>query len=347
MKEKINRRDFLKLSMFGIGSLAFRPLMGWSDDSEGMELARVAIKSVSVYSKPSDKSTILYQRTRDELINIYYEVISEDGPGYNPLWYRVWRGYVHSAHLQRVKVHLNPVASSISDKTGQLAEITVPFSQPLRYLGYKKEWEPVHRLYYGSTHWVVGIEEGPDGTPWYRLHDELNEAQYHAPATHLRMIAKEEFAPISPDVDPWKKRIEVSIARQELVAYENNVEVLRTSVATGVPDHRKIPGLIPTDTPKGEYHVYSKMPSKHMGDGSLSADPDAYEIPGVPWTTFFADHGVALHGTYWHTNWGIPMSHGCVNLRTEHAKWLFRWTTPVAEAASWETRGYGTLVVVS
>jgi len=347
MKKVLSRRDFLKLSALGLGGLAFRPALGIGEDIGGVDIARVAIGSISVYSRPSDKSTILYQRTRDELVNIYSEVVSEEGPSWNPLWYRVWRGYIHSAHLQRVKVTLNPVADRIPEKTGQLGEVTVPFTQPFRYLSYNKTWEPVHRLYYGSTHWVMGVEEGPDGTPWYRLHDELSEVEYHTPAAHIRMIPNEEFDPISPEIDPWKKHIEVSIARQELIAYEEDRVVLKTKVATGVPDHRDIPDLIRTDTPTGEFHVYSKMPSKHMGDGSFSADLDAYELPGVPWTTFFAEHGVALHGTFWHTNFGVPMSHGCVNLPTEHAKWLFRWTTPVCDYKTWEARGYGTLIVVS
>ena len=65
-----------------------------------------------------------------------------------------------------------------------------------------------------------------------------------------------------------------------------------------------------------------------MGDGQLTAEIEAYELPGVPWTTFFAPNGVAFHGTYWHDNFGMTMSRGCVNMRTEEAKWLFRWIMP-------------------
>ena len=104
MTERFTRRDFLKFSALGLSSMAFRPFFGQGEDPDGGELARVAIRSVSVYTRPSDKSTILYQRTRDELINIYDEIESTDGPGYNPVWYKVWRGYVHSAYLQRVKI---------------------------------------------------------------------------------------------------------------------------------------------------------------------------------------------------------------------------------------------------
>jgi hypothetical protein len=254
---------------------------------------------------------------------------------------------VHSAYLQRVKVRLNPIITDITNKSGQLAEVTVPLTQTMRYLPYKKTWEPLYRLYYGSTHWVKGVDPGPDGMLWYRLHDELNEVEYHVQAEHLRFVLPEEFSPISPNVDPFDKRIEVKIATQTLTAYEKDKAVFTTKVSTGIPDQRNIPGLIPTDTPTGEFRIYSKMPSKHMGDGQLTSDLEAYELPGVPWTTFFAPNGVAFHGTYWHNNFGMTMSHGCVNMRTEEAKWIFRWTTPIITPETWEQTGYGTRVIVS
>ena len=344
MTHLFTRRDFLKISALGLSGLAFRPFYGLGEDTDSGDIGRVATTAVPIYSQPNDKSKILYQRYRDELINIYEEVISKDGPDYNPVWYRVWRGYVHSAHVVRVKVRLNPVVENIEPKTGRLAEVTVPLTQTMRYIPYKKDWEPVYRLYYGSNHWVMGVDPGPDGTPWYRLHDELNEVEYHAPAIHFRMITPEEFAPISPDVDPAKKWIEVSISQQTVTAYEGDQVMLKAKVSTGIPGH--IQGLIPTSTPTGEFHVYSKMPSKHMGDGNLTSDPEAYELPGVPWTTFFAENGVALHGTYWHTNFGMTMSHGCVNMRNADANWIFRWTTPVTQPGTWEQTGFGTRVVV-
>jgi lipoprotein-anchoring transpeptidase ErfK/SrfK len=62
--------------------------------------------------------------------------------------------------------------------------------------------------------------------------------------------------------------------------------------------------------------------------GNLLADADGYVLPGVPWTSFFTEVGHAFHGTYWHENFGAPMSHGCVNMRTSEANWIFRWTMP-------------------
>ncbi len=347
MNAALKRRDFLKLCAAGLGTLAFRPIFGQGDAfNDTGSLARVATYSVSVYSQPNDKSRIIRQRFRDELVNIYYEVNSPDGPSWNPLWYRVWGGYMHSAHLVRVSVRLNNVLRAVPE-TGQLAEVTVPYTQSLR-LGYGKVWDAnCYRLYYGSMHWITGIDQGPDGQPWYKLKDELLEVEYFVPAIHLRPVTPEEFTPISPDVPAEEKRIEVSLGQQTLTAYEGDKVVLHTKISSGVPSLMPSPTGIPTDTPKGDYRVFSKMPSKHMGDGNLTGDIEAYELPGVPWVSFFEKDGVATHGTYWHNNFGIQMSHGCVNMRTEEANWIFRWTTPVTDATIWEKRGNGTRVKVT
>lgn len=351
MSRDLSRRDFLKLSLLTLGGLALRPIHTTLPYTAlaGKDIARVAVKSISVYEKPDDKSKILFQRFRDDLVNIYYEEVSDAGPTYNPLWYRVWGGYMHSAHLQRVNIRFNPVASSLN-RTKQLAEVTVPVSPSYLYSS-QKGWEPLYKLYYGSVHWVVGIEKGPDGSPWYRIKDELfdiDRLDYFTPAKNLRLIEDDEFSPISTEVPPEKKRIEVSIARQELVAYEGENVILRTRISSGVPMSDPPPGEPSTDTPQGEFHIQNKMPSKHMGDGEVTSDPEAYELPGVPWVCFFEpEHGVATHGTYWHTNFGTYMSHGCVNMVTEEAKFLFRWATPVYPYGEWDIRGYGTRVLVS
>ena len=88
------------------------------------------------------------------------------------------------------------------------------------------------------------------------------------------------------------------------------------------------------------------MPSRHMGDGRITADLEAYELPGVPWVSFFTPTGVAFHGTYWHNDFGRPKSHGCINMRTEEARWLYRWTLPmVAPEETWRiARGTPILV---
>jgi len=346
MKIKLTRREFLKLAGVGIAGAVLQPALNlpvWDDSGD---MARVAIHSVSVYSQPWDKSSILFQRYRDELLHIYYEVKSEHGPVWNPTWYRVWGGYVHSGSLQRVKYRLNPVQQTIPDK-GLLAEMTVPWAQTMRFSQWTG-WSPLYRLYYQSQHWITGLDEGPDGQPWYRVMDDLLRIEYNVPAPYLRPVQASELTPISPDVPQEQKRIEVSLGRQTVVAYEGDKVVFQTTCSSGVPNHSLTADEIPTQTPKGTFHIQNKMPSKHMGDGKVTSDLDAYELPGIPWVSFFEPvTGVAFHGTYWHTNFGVPMSHGCVNLTCEDALWVYRWSTPVAQVEDWDKRGLGTTVIVS
>jgi lipoprotein-anchoring transpeptidase ErfK/SrfK len=201
------------------------------------------------------------------------------------------------------------------------------------------------------------VTEGPDGEPWYQITSELSKTEvYFAPARHLRPIPPEETAPISPDVPPEKKRIEVSLTEQILRAFEYDEEVYKARISSGIPNGRLSADQLPTATPKGTFRIYSKMPSKHMGSiagGEEVEAADGFSLPGVPWTAFFHDNGgYAFHGTYWHNNFGLQMSHGCVNMRNEDARWLFRWTTPVFASKieseeDWERTGYGTVVKIA
>lgn len=350
MVKRIERRDFLKLSGLALGSLAFRPFSLRGPEGGYGQLARVTIRDIDLHAEPRDDAQIIGKRYRDQLVHIYYELNPPDAPAfYNTLWYRVWGGYLHSSYLQLVDVKFNQPLDEIREG-GQLSEVTVPYTQSYSYSRFEG-WRKEYRLYYETTHWVTGVEEGPDGHPWYRITDELQPFDYFVPAEHLRAIPDEEIAPISPEVPPEAKRIEIDLARQTLFAYEGDEIVYQARISSGIPSTIASNNGSPTDTPKGRYNVTSKMPSKHMGDGNLMLgdfDLNAYELVGVPWTTFFVfETGVALHGTYWHNNFGYSMSHGCVNMRNADAKWMFRWTTPVnADPLVIERTGYGTRVHV-
>jgi LysM repeat protein len=109
--------------------------------------------------------------------------------------------------------------------------------------------------------------------------------------------------------------IDVNLSRQRLTAYQGNTAVFSALISGGLPR---------TPTVVGRFAVYTKLRSTRMrGPG--------YDLPGVPYTMYFYK-GYAIHGTYWHSNFGRPMSHGCVNMRTDEAAWLFSWAsvgTPV------------------
>jgi lipoprotein-anchoring transpeptidase ErfK/SrfK len=82
--------------------------------------------------------------------------------------------------------------------------------------------------------------------------------------------------------------------------------------------------------------VYKKTPSRYM-QGPLPSIPgyQYYDLPGVPWNLYFTPEGAVIHGAYWHTSFGSPYSHGCVNLWPNDARTLYMWadlgTTVVVE----------------
>jgi hypothetical protein len=79
-------------------------------------------------------------------------------------------------------------------------------------------------------------------------------------------------------------------------------------------------------TPTGEFRVWIKLRYTKMS-GGVPGTGTYYYLPNVPYTQYFYK-GFGLHGTYWHNNFGHPMSHGCVNLATPDAERLFYWTSP-------------------
>jgi len=347
---KISRRDFLLMNIAALGAVAFRPYFTRHEERQKRLIARIASKRVDVYSEPDFESQIVGTRFLDQLVTVYYVVNSPKGPVYNPRWYRVWGGYIHSNHTQIVSTRFNPVLWKVP-KEGLLTELTVPLSHAFKYDNDKKVWKRVDPLYYETTHWITDVILGPDGQPWYQITSELDRyLKHYVPATHLRLIPDEEISPLSQDVDPGRKLIEVDLRNQTLIALENNEEVFRTKVSTGIPTKEAVPDGM--RTPEGEYNIASKYPSKHMGAVDISGVPDFYSLPGVPWSMFFIyRYGAAIHGTYWHNNFGMPMSHGCINMRNQDAKWLFRWITPVWEIppkdrSQWDRRGSGTKVWV-
>ena len=105
-----------------------------------------------------------------------------------------------------------------------------------------------------------------------------------------------------------KRWIAIDISDQSLTAWQGDVPVFETTVSTGKPGYRTLPGA---------FSVYRKYEETRM----RRAD---YDTPDVPWTMYY-DGGFAVHGAYWHNNFGTPVSHGCVNLRVPEAKALFEW----------------------
>ncbi|HEX2618994.1 MAG TPA: L,D-transpeptidase, partial [Phototrophicaceae bacterium] len=135
----------------------------------------------------------------------------------------------------------------------------------------------------------------------------------------LTIPAAGVYEPTQEDAPPAPtntgRSILVSTENQRIYAYEDGKLVHSQLASTGLPA---------TPTVKGDYKILYKYVADDMsGPG--------YFLPQVPYTMYFYQ-GYAIHGTYWHNAFGRPMSHGCVNLPTDEAKWFFDWAsvgTPV------------------
>ncbi len=345
MKSDLTRRDFLKISGLSLGSLAFNRFEGTVSrkPKDSIGIIRVSVEKVRIFKEPSYFSDVLHTKSRDQLLFVYEQFDSSEGPEFNPSWYRLDEGYLHTAYTQPVETKLNEIQASIRPE-GQIFEVTVPLTQSFRSTK-AYGWVKLYRLYYRSTHWVTGVETGPDGALWYKITDELLLVDYYVLASHLRPVADRELTPLSTHIAPEHKRVEISIPEQRMWAYEENKMIFESIISTGIPNLGSGNG-VPTATPRGSFNIMSKMPVRHMGDGRLTADIEAYELPGVPWVSYFHETGVAFHGTYWHDNYGNEMSHGCVNMTPDDAKWLFRWLTPESDPKVVNTNGYGTRIKV-
>jgi lipoprotein-anchoring transpeptidase ErfK/SrfK len=115
-------------------------------------------------------------------------------------------------------------------------------------------------------------------------------------------------APAAPEEIHEARWIDIDLSQQLLTAYEDHTPVRTTLVSTG---------LVNTPTPEGQYRIWVKFRYDDM-------EGPGYYLADVPYVMYF-HRGYGLHGVFWHANFGHPMSHGCVNLPTPEAEWLFNW----------------------
>jgi lipoprotein-anchoring transpeptidase ErfK/SrfK len=183
---------------------------------------------------------------------------------------------------------------------------------------------PNPRLYFSQILWVDQVRETEAGQIQYRVNERYGFGDtLWGDAAAFRPLTREEVSPISPD--GLEKRVIVDIQRQSLSCYENGREVYYCQVSTGV--QFDINGN-PSDewsTPPGPHPVWRKAISIHMVGGTTGG---GWDLAGVGWTSLFVGNGVAIHSTFWHNDFGTPRSRGCVNVRPEDAKWIFRWLAP-------------------
>ncbi len=281
------------------------------DDSacDSSHLGRITEWSVQSHKEPYHNAPTLRRYRRDDIITYFEQVETKGSNPHNPIWLRTADGYIYSSYVQPVEIRLNTPRQHIPS-TGLWGEISVPYTDALQQPS--PDARRTYRLPYSAVFRVVEAVWGTDHHLWYRLFDlQAPSARHYVPAEHVYLIPPEDLMPIAPQVP--NKRIEISLADQLLIAFEGDKPVFTTRISGGVGGDRA--------TPRGNHRIIFKTPSRHMVG-------DDYNLPGVSFDSYFWG-SVAIHGAYWHNDFGRPRSHGCVNVPPEAAKWVFRWTVPV------------------
>lgn len=152
---------------------------------------------------------------------------------------------------------------------------------------------------------VYDVAEGEEGRVWYYIGDGNWVKDLY--------VALIDVSPRPEGVGEDEFWVEVDLYEQVMTAYEGDRMVYAGMVATGIP---------PFDTNEGLFQVWAREEETHMYGGELD---DYYYLQDVPHTQFF-DEEIALHGAYWHNDFGAVRSHGCVNMPPRDAEWVFNWS---------------------
>ena len=342
LKPMISRREFIKLTALGASSLALRPwgrLLALPDFPEAERLGRVAVGMVELKVRPDPDSPTLGVLYEDAVLPWLREAASAQ-PAYifnNQRWVETPEGYIYGPYLQPVYNRPNqPLEEfpSSSRGPGMWAEVTVPFAEATLDKGEpsSNSWAEAKteqglplRVYYSQAFWVDQLRKNDRGEVFYRVNPNFYGGvdMLWVDARAFRPITNDDLAPIRPEV--LSKRIEVDVTHQTLSCFEGNAEVYYCRVSTGAKFDMYGNPVDKWATPVGLHRITRKYISLQMSGGTTGA---GYDLPGIAWTSIFATGGVAIHSTFWHNNYGDPVSHGCVNASPDDAKWIFRWTTP-------------------
>jgi lipoprotein-anchoring transpeptidase ErfK/SrfK len=231
-----------------------------------------------------------------------------------------------------------PVPSDVATQPTTADFIYVPETGHTVMFGLKALWEYIGEGYLGnpiSEEYIIGgttyqvFERGQlawtkeKGAWLVPLGSALanRQAAPMAPVTQGDVPVYDEALfipppPPGPYVDPngpatW---FDINLSTQYMTFYQGDREVISSYVSTGRDEFA---------TPPGTFYINSKLPSQTM-EGVLGGE--YYNVPDVPWVMYFTNVGHAIHGAYWHNNFGTQMSHGCINLPLDVAELVYQYS---------------------
>ncbi len=335
MTAGFTRRGFLKLGGLAVAGLGLRPRRSAYPATvfpEHERLGRVTGGRVDLNVRPDFNSPSVGVLYEDAVVPWLAERVGPHPNRVNQRWVETPEGYVHAPLLQPVRNSPNAPVSRLAETSlgaGMWAEVTVPYvdvlleNPPARSPWLQNALAP--RLYYSQIVWIDRVVLDDAGKATYRVNERYGFGDLlWAAAEAFRPIKPEEVDPIGPSVE--EKRVVVNVSDQTLACYEGSTEVYHCRVSTGAKFNASGEAVDAWATPLGRHPIWRKAISIHMVGGTTGG---GWDLPGIGWTTLFVGNGVAIHSTFWHNDFGVPRSRGCVNARPRDAKWVFRWVAPV------------------
>ncbi|MBI3361282.1 MAG: twin-arginine translocation signal domain-containing protein, partial [Chloroflexi bacterium] len=285
----ISRRDFLKLAGAGVAAAIF-PAKTVSADT--LFFGRPTTP-VTVYEGPTWKSRQVGRKKFDEVVEVIGQSEGEGIYPHNNIWFQIAEGWVYSSFIQPCQWVIN--APLVDVGAGKWGEVSIPIAHGASSPGGLG----VTKLYYSEIHRVRWAQADAAGKIWYGLTNDDGATPFRwVPGEHVRIIGPEELTPISPDVTD--KLIVVDRPAQVVTAFESGSPVYSARTSTG----KRWPSG-DYFTPPGEFLGVEKRMSKYMTGGAGS---DRYGVTGVGFVFYFTGTKAATHSTYWHNNFGTPMS---------------------------------------
>lgn len=349
--KSFSRRDFLKLATVGAGA-AILPVSQFSvlarqkamrslllpDFPNAPRLGRVLVGKAEVKARPDSTSATVAELYENAVVPWLREVTGSNPYRFVQRYVETPDGYIWSPHLQKVQNNVQEnILTRLPDYAGSLGmwvEVAVPFvdlmlaNPPVRSPAFQNGVP--QRLYYQQVIWCDEIMIDEEDIVWYRLNERSGSYGdiFYVPAKAMRVLTLDDVTPINPDVPNEEKKIVININEniQTLSCYEKDREVYFARISAGQKADLRGNPTEKSATPLGSFGTSWKLHSIHMSGGASGV---GWDLIGVAWPSFFAEPGVAIHSTFWHNNFGGEyMSHGCVNLLADDAKWVWRWTLP-------------------
>jgi hypothetical protein len=279
----------------------------------------------------SDTVGVLYE---DSVVPWLRETVGFRPFRNNQRYVEIPDGYVWSGDLIPVTNQPNQPAQVLPEhggEPGMWVEVTVPWVDAImdnppprsNFFQYRIENGLPLRFYHSQILWVDQIRSDESGQIWYRINERYGNPGdiLWGVAEAFRPLTPEELAPINPDAADKRIVVHVRWEEQILSCFQGTSEIYYCRISSGVES-----GSTPASAfGSPGFAIWRKLHSLHMSGGT---NAEGWDLPGIGWTSLFHGEGVAIHSTYWHNNFGEPMSHGCVNARPEDAKWIFRWSLP-------------------